>query len=140
MTRRYGLLRGPTSSSCGGLWPSAAAFYAVLDQSKKVQKSIKTPQNKKNKNGPKIQKSRKIPRNLKKSLFFKNKMFWKKKNCQKKNAILLVFQYQEDAIQPELSRPARFRNIKISKNLKNSFFFNFFFILFFVFAEKKINK
>ena len=30
-TRRYGPLRGPTSSSCGGLWPSAEAFYyAVL--------------------------------------------------------------------------------------------------------------
>ena len=34
-TRRYGPLRGPTSSSCGGLWPSALrakkrAYYAVL--------------------------------------------------------------------------------------------------------------
>ena len=28
-TRRYGLLRGPTSSSCGGLWPSAEAFFAL---------------------------------------------------------------------------------------------------------------
>ena len=25
-TRRYGSLRGPTSSSCGGLWPLAGAF------------------------------------------------------------------------------------------------------------------
>ena len=29
--------------------------------------------------------------------------------CQKRNAILLVFQYYENAIQPELSSPARFR-------------------------------
>ena len=28
-TRRYGPLRGPTSSSCGGLWPSAEAFFAL---------------------------------------------------------------------------------------------------------------
>ena len=26
--RRYGRLRGPTSSSCGGLWPSAGDFFA----------------------------------------------------------------------------------------------------------------
>ena len=26
-TRRYGLLRGPTSSSCGGLQPCAVAFF-----------------------------------------------------------------------------------------------------------------
>ena len=26
-TRRYGLLRGPTSSSCGGLQPCAKAFF-----------------------------------------------------------------------------------------------------------------
>ena len=28
-TRRYGPLRGPTSSSCGGLRPSAEAFFAL---------------------------------------------------------------------------------------------------------------
>ena len=28
-TRRYGPLRGPTSSSCGGLWPLAEAFFAL---------------------------------------------------------------------------------------------------------------
>ena len=28
-TRRYGPLRGPTSSSCGELWPSAEAFLAL---------------------------------------------------------------------------------------------------------------
>ena len=28
-TRRYGPLRGPTSSSCGWLWPSAEAFFAL---------------------------------------------------------------------------------------------------------------
>ena len=28
-TRRYGPLRGPTSSSCGGLQPSAEAFFAL---------------------------------------------------------------------------------------------------------------
>ena len=35
--------------------------------------------------------------------------FRPKKQEQKQNGILLVFQYQEDAIQPELSSPARFR-------------------------------
>ena len=29
MTRRYRPLRGPTSSSCGGLWPSTTAFLAL---------------------------------------------------------------------------------------------------------------
>ena len=29
LTRRYGPLRGPTSSSCGGLRPSAEAFFAL---------------------------------------------------------------------------------------------------------------
>ena len=33
-TRRYGPLRGPTSSSCGGLRPSAEAFFAL--RAKKV--------------------------------------------------------------------------------------------------------
>ena len=28
-TRRYGPLRGPTSSSCGGLRPSSEAFFAL---------------------------------------------------------------------------------------------------------------
>ena len=28
-TRRYGRLRGPTSSSCGGFWPSTEAFFAL---------------------------------------------------------------------------------------------------------------
>ena len=28
-TKRYGPLRGPTSSSCGGLRPSAEAFFAL---------------------------------------------------------------------------------------------------------------
>ena len=28
-TRRYGPLCGPTSSSCGGLWSLAEAFYAI---------------------------------------------------------------------------------------------------------------
>ena len=27
--RRYGQLRGPTSSSCGGLWPLAEGFFAL---------------------------------------------------------------------------------------------------------------
>jgi hypothetical protein len=35
--------------------------------------------------------------------------FFKKKKLQKKNAILLVFQSYEDAIQPSHSSPARFR-------------------------------
>ena len=29
-TRRYGSLRGPTSSSCGGLWPWLRAFFCPL--------------------------------------------------------------------------------------------------------------
>ena len=29
ITRRYGPLRGPTSSSCGGLRPLAEAFFAL---------------------------------------------------------------------------------------------------------------
>ena len=33
----------------------------------------------------------------------------RRKKPAEKNAILLVLKYQEDAIQPELSRPARFR-------------------------------
>ena len=33
-TRRYGPLRGPTSSSCGGLRPSAEAFFALLAKKK----------------------------------------------------------------------------------------------------------
>ena len=41
---------------------------------------------------------KKISKNIKKSLFF-----------AKKNAILLVFQYYEDGIRPELSSPPRFR-------------------------------
>ena len=47
----------------------------------------------------------------------------------KKNAILLVFQYKMGAIRPELSSPAHFRNMKISKNPKNSLF-SFFFVFF----------
>ena len=31
-TRRYGPLRGPTSSSCGGLHPSSEAFFALLEK------------------------------------------------------------------------------------------------------------
>ena len=29
LTRRYSPLRGPTSSSCKGLWPSGDAFFAL---------------------------------------------------------------------------------------------------------------
>ena len=50
------------------------------------------------------------PENLIKS----QKITLKKKS--EKKAILLVFQYKEDAIRQELSSPARFRNTKISKN------------------------
>ena len=31
-TRRYGPLRGPTSSSCGWLWPLAEAFFALREK------------------------------------------------------------------------------------------------------------
>ena len=62
----------------------------------------------------KIQKSEKISKNQKKTFFFSIYLFfWRKKNFRrkkKKNAILLVFQYKEDGIRPELSSPPRFRN------------------------------
>ena len=32
VTRRYGLLRGPSSSSWGELWPSAGAFSSSFEQ------------------------------------------------------------------------------------------------------------
>ena len=35
-TRRYGPLRGPTSSSCGGLWPLAEAFFCPSGQKKSL--------------------------------------------------------------------------------------------------------
>ena len=35
-TRRYGPLRGPTSSSCGGLQPSAEAFFALRAKKKLI--------------------------------------------------------------------------------------------------------
>ena len=34
-TRRYGLLCGSTSSSCGGLWPSAPGFFLPFGQKKR---------------------------------------------------------------------------------------------------------
>ena len=52
-----------------------------------------------------IQKSQKISKNP----FFFSSSFFSSKNQREKNAILLVFQHQEDAIQPELSSPPRFR-------------------------------
>ena len=58
----------------------------------------------------KIRKSEKIAKNyffLKKFFFLKKKKNFDQK--KKKNAILLVFQYQEDGIRPELSSPPRFR-------------------------------
>ena len=36
LTRKYGPLRGPTSSSCGGLRPSAEAFFALWAKNKKA--------------------------------------------------------------------------------------------------------
>ena len=33
-TRRYSPLCGPTSSSCGGLWPSAEAFFLLRAKKK----------------------------------------------------------------------------------------------------------
>jgi hypothetical protein len=58
VTRRYGPLRGPTSSSCGGLQPLAEAFFALRQ---KTKKSIKNPKKskkfKKSKNPKKTKKS-----------------------------------------------------------------------------------
>ena len=34
LTRSYGPLRGPTYSSCGGLWPLAEAFFCPLAKKK----------------------------------------------------------------------------------------------------------
>ena len=45
----------------------------------------------------------------KKSPFFSSKIKNVEKKKKEKNAILLVFQYQEYGIRPELSSPARFR-------------------------------
>ena len=40
MTRRYGPLSGPTSSSCGGLRPLAEAFFAKAFREKRVYYSV----------------------------------------------------------------------------------------------------
>ena len=58
-----------------------------------------------------IKKKKKIAEKRKKN------HIWKTRD---KNAIRLLFERWEDAIRPELSSPARFRNTKISKNLKKS--------------------
>ena len=39
-TRRYGPLRGPTSTSCGGLWPSVEAFFALRAKNPGKKKEI----------------------------------------------------------------------------------------------------
>ena len=57
----------------------------------------------------KLKKNPKKYQTIKKIHFFRFLFCFEKKNHRKKNAILLVFQYQEDAIQPEFSSPARFR-------------------------------
>ena len=83
-----------------------------------------------------LKKSQKISKIHFFSIFFFFNFF-----LPKKNDILLVFQYQEDAIRPELSSLALFRNKIISKNLKNSLFiYLFFFEEKKIFAEKKKQK
>ena len=79
VTRRYGPLRGPTSRSCGGLRPSAEAFYAVLAHfwcpvvtmvtfSSNISNNNKTKKNPKNsKNYKKFPKNSKIQKTSKKS-------------------------------------------------------------------------
>ena len=52
-------------------------------------------------------KSQKNSKNHFKTFFVEKNKFCKKK--EEKNAALLVFQYQEDAIRPELNSPPRFR-------------------------------
>ena len=102
-TRRYGPLRGPTSSSCGGLRPSAEAFFALRARNElfmlfwpiygdfwcpvvTVVTLSGKPKNQKNiKNGQKIRKSWKISKNLKNSFFFVIFfLFWKKNFLRKK--------------------------------------------------------
>ena len=76
----------------------------------------------KSKNWQKWSKNQKNPeksRKIFKSHFFYF-LFCSKKILQKKNASLLVFQYQEDAIRPELSSSSRFRNTKMFKNINKS--------------------
>ena len=81
---------------------------------------------------------KKISKNLKKSYFFeKNFIFFLPQKKRIKNASLLVFQYQEDAIRAEFSSPARFRNTKILKNLKNSLLFLFFYFCLIFFSPEK---
>ena len=69
-----------------------------------------------------LEKSKKIS---KIQFFSTNKNVKEKFFAKKKNAILSIFQYQEDAISPQLSSPARFKNTKNLKNLKKPFFLDF---------------
>ena len=62
MTRRYGPLRGPTFSSCGGLRPSDKAFFA-LRAKKKLIKTFSSNLSKFERNPKKVKKSKKIPKN-----------------------------------------------------------------------------
>ena len=116
-TRRYSPLRGPTSSFCRWLWPSAKGFFALWPKKDldmlfwsihavhAGHTVLAHSNNSKNvKNGQK--KKRKSKTNKKNHIIFKMS---EEKKCLAKNAILLVFQYYEDAIRSELSSPARFR-------------------------------
>ena len=97
-----GLLLAPAE----GFVPQPRLFLT-----KKVKKIHKNPKNPKNfKNCQKIRKSGKISKKLLKKSLKKKKIEERKNVDEEKNGILLVFQYQEDAIRQELSSPARFRN------------------------------
>ena len=98
-------------------------------KSKKFQKKSKnhrkTQKLKNFRNGQKIRKSKK--KHLKKIIFF----FSKKKH---KNNILFVSQYQDFAIQPELSSPGQILGKKIWKKIEKSQKIPFFF------KQNKIKK
>ena len=65
MTRKYGPLRGPTFSSCGGLRPLDEAFFA-LRATKKLIKTFSSNLSKFERNPKKMKKSKKNPKNFQK--------------------------------------------------------------------------
>ena len=85
----------------------------------KIQEMSKLSKNQKISINPKVfKKYLCMPKNLKKKTYFfsqyqeyaiRQKKLEEKNVAEEKKAIFLVFHYQEDAIRPELSSPARFR-------------------------------
>ena len=112
-TRRYSPLCGLTSSSCGGLWPTTEASFA-LQAKTKVFFSFLSVFAYLRLFLVKNWKKSKIWKNIKKSDFLSPKItiffylkIWKKN--YKKNAIFLVLPIEAISLWPELSSPPRFR-------------------------------